>query len=118
MALNYNFTTQALQEDSYSAGEYKDMAVVIPSAYVVVNEGGEESLPYFMLGGHSSATAILSSLTSVIRGFYPMLDHLQIKQAILEGANRTFHGYNADLHGQGMFNLKGALEIAERLRKS
>ncbi|MBP6951281.1 MAG: hypothetical protein KA112_01465 [Alphaproteobacteria bacterium] len=117
VALNYNFITEALETDSHSAGEYKDMAVVIPSAYVAVNEKTEESLPYFCHGGHSSATAILSSLTSVIRGLYPTLTHLQVKQAILQGANRTFGGYNEDLHGQGMFNLKGALQIAEAISK-
>ncbi|MBY0293583.1 MAG: hypothetical protein K2W92_09910 [Alphaproteobacteria bacterium] len=119
VALNYNFVTEALEENSHSAGEYKDMAVVIPSAYVAVKEEGEESLlPYFTLGGHSSATAILSSLTSVIRGFYPTLTHVQVKQAILEGANRSFKGYDESLHGQGMFNLKGALEIAEKISEN
>ena len=117
VALNYNFITEALETDSHSAGEYKDMAVVIPSAYVAVNEKAEESLPYFCHGGHSSATAILSSLTSVIRGLYPTLTHVQVKQAILQGANRTFKDYDEKLHGQGMFNLKGALEIAEAISK-
>jgi len=115
VALNYDFTTQALVEKSHSAGDYKDMAVVVPSTFVSVTEG-EESLPYvYNGGGHSSATVILSSIVSHVRGHYPKLTHLQVREAILKGANRTFEGYKEELHGQGMVNLKGALQLAREM---
>lgn len=116
VALNYNFFKNALEEGSHSAGEYKDMAVVVPAAYVTVCENDKEALPYFGFGGHSCATAILSSITSLIRAYFPQLNHLEIKQAILEGANRSFEGYNEELHGRGMLNIKGAFDIAKTLK--
>jgi hypothetical protein len=114
VALNYDFTTGALWEKSHSAGEYKDRALVVPAAFVGVSEEGNP-LSYITLGGHSSATAILSSFASHVRGHYPELNHLEVKQAILEGANRAYPGYNEEDHGQGIPNLKGALKRAKEI---
>jgi hypothetical protein len=115
IALNYDFTTGALVGDSHSAGEYKEITVVVPAAYASYFEPSWCTLPHFYLGGHSSATAILSAVTSIVRGHYPDLTHTEIRTAILQGANKSFTGYKESLHGQGMLNLKGALAVAEKI---
>jgi hypothetical protein len=114
VALNFDFTAGNLCEKSHSAGEYKHMAVVVPATFVSVMEEGN-SLPYITYGGHSSATALLSGFSSHIRGHYPELDHLEVRKAILESANRSYPGYNETEHGQGMLNLKGALQRAKEI---
>lgn len=116
VALNFNFVMGNLEESSHSAGDYKHMAVVVPGHYISVVENDEE-LPYILEGGgHSSATAILSAVVSHVRGLFPHLTHLQVREAVLSGANRDFEGYDEEVHGQGMINLKGALDVANNFQ--
>lgn len=112
VALNYNSLEDRLE--SCSAGDFQEIALIVPSAQMAI-VGKETPLPYIRAGGNSSATAITSAVVSRLQMRYPDLTYKEFKQALFEGANKTFTGYDPSLHGQGMLNLRGALEIAERL---
>jgi hypothetical protein len=115
VALNYNSLEDRLE--SCSAGEFQEIALVVPSAQMAV-VGKENPLPYIRAGGNSAATAITSAVVNRVQMQYPDLTYKELKQALFEGANKTFTGYDPSLHGQGMLNLRGALEVATRLDQS
>lgn len=115
VALNYNILEERLE--SCSAGEFQDIALVVPAAQMAVLEEGNP-LPYIRPGGNSAATAMTSALVNRVQMKYPDLTYNDVKQALFEGANKMFTGYDPSLHGQGMLNLRGALEVAARLDQS
>lgn len=117
VALNYDFCKEDIAEGSHTAGEYQDIAVLVPARYLIVFED-QSPLPHTFAGGHSSATAILSASTATVRFYYPDLSHREVKRAILEGANKDFKGYSLERHGQGMLNLKRSLEIAASINQA
>jgi hypothetical protein len=117
IALNYDFTTDCLVADSRSAGEFRHMSVTVPAAYIS-HYNTAHPVPIIVRGGHSTATALLSGVTSCLRGHYPELCHTGIRQAILQGADKNFPGYDEKLHGQGMLSLTGALTIAQKIMMS
>lgn len=115
VALNYNILEERLE--SCSAGEFQDIALVVPAARMAVVEEGNP-LPYIRAGGNSAATAMTSALVNRVQMKYPDLTYNEVKQALFEGANKTFTGYDPSLHGHGMLNLRGALEVAAKLDQS
>lgn len=115
VALNYNILEGRLE--SCSAGEFQDIVLVVPAAQMAVLEEGNP-IPYIRAGGNSAATAMTSALVSRVQMKYPDLRYNEVKQALFEGANKKFTGYDQSLHGHGMLNLGGALEVAERLDQS
>lgn len=114
VALDYDFTRDALADTTHTAGEYKDIVLVVPATFVSCLDDNE-GCPYFFRGGNSSASALLSAVAGHVRARFPALNHRQIKAALLDGANRDFPGYSEEVHGRGMVNLKGALQEAQRI---
>lgn len=60
--------------------------------------------------GTSFATPMVSSAAALVKSQNPALTNRAVLEVLLESANRSFDGYEPELHGRGILDIEAALE--------
>jgi hypothetical protein len=121
VAGNYDIKTGALSTSSNAAGtvcfdytaisntcnsEYRvsDFYLMAPGMYVAST--GIDG--YTVNSGTSMAAPMIAGGVALVHQMWPYMTGENVAKLLLETGNKTFTGYNVDLHGQGIMDLDAA----------
>lgn len=84
--------------------------ILAPGESVIVATNSDSS-SLGSVNGTSFSTPIVSSAAALVKSQNPTLTNRAVLTILLESADRAFEGYDPALHGQGILDIKAALEF-------
>jgi subtilisin family serine protease len=101
MCYDYNSVTNQCN-NTYRVSDYYLMA---PGSWVTSTDNGGD---YRALSGTSMAAPAISGGVALVHQMWPYMTGDNIVKLLMETADKSFAGYNVNIHGQGVMDLDNA----------
>jgi subtilisin family serine protease len=90
--------------------DIQDRFILAPGKNIVVavNDSNER---LSTISGTSFSTPIVASAAALVKSATPTLANRDVLRILLESADKSFNGYDLEIHGQGILDIEAALNF-------